>query len=270
MTDRLTGDAWSNELRRELDAVIDRAQADGDTQVIREAADLLDRLTGVADEAAAIAASIEELLDRQTESEAWDREIDLALEEAARDIAGIPSPDESDRPASFLLLPAGGEDSGRHFRDTVIGQVSRSILDRCGATESAAIASRIQDKLGAWGLRDNTRGFPSNELKPMIWDRIEVGTLALFAQTGKYVCAADVIGTCVSDAGSEELWGSPDFRWMIFLSNVRPVSIPLQTVIAGAGFDPGYHITRQAIVPREDREPGLWRAIRPYLDEDRT
>jgi hypothetical protein len=104
----------------------------------------------------------------------------------------------------------------------------------------------------------------------MIWDRIEVGTLALFAQAGKYMYAADVIGTCVSDEGSEALWGSPDFRWMIFLTDARPVSIPLQAVIAGAGFDPGYHITRQAIVPREDREPGLWRAIRPYLEEARS
>jgi hypothetical protein len=267
MADSPTAGGWSTELRHRLDAVIDLAQTDGDTRVIREAADLLDRLTALAHEATALEELIEELLDRHADPEAGGTELDRALDEAARLLAGLAEPDDSDRPASFLLLPASGEDSGRHFRATVAGEVSPQLLTRCCPVESKAIAERIQDRLGAWGLRDNTRGFPSNDPKPMIWDRIEVGTLALFAQAGKYGCAADVIGKCVSDDGSEELWGSADFRWMIFLTRTRPVSIPLDVVIAGAGFDPGYHVTRQALVPRANRESGLWRAIRPYLEE---
>lgn len=257
MPDSPTASDWSNGLRRRLDVVIDRAQTVGDADVIREAADLLDRLIAVDGEATALEESIASLRDRGGGS-GRSRDVDVGRDAPA-------APDES-RPTSFLLLPASGEDSSRHFRDTVVSEVSPRLLDQWCQAESGAIASRIREKLAAWGLRDNTRGFPGHDSRPMIWDRIEVGTLALFAQTGRYVCAADVIGKCLSEQGSRTLWGSPEFRWMIFMTDIRPTSIPLKVVIEGAGFDPGYHITRQALVPREHREPGLWRAIRPYLE----
>jgi hypothetical protein len=42
---------------------------------------------------------------------------------------------------------------------------------------------------------------------------------------------------------------------------VHDVSIPLAVVREGAGFAPSYTVNRQAIVPREHREAGLWEAI---------
>lgn len=165
-------------------------------------------------------------------------------------------------PPSFLLLPAGGEDSGVHFRSSVERPLDDSRLDRWMAPALAsAMRDRVTNRLAAWGLRDNTRDLPGSGIEPIIWDRISEGTLALFSNRDEYFCQAIVIGTAQSEQASQELWGSPEFRWLILLSDVHEVAIPLSVVREGAGFAPTYTLNRQAIVPRAHRERGLWEAI---------
>lgn len=134
--------------------------------------------------------------------------------------------------------------------------------------EANAIQSRITNRLAAWGLRDNTRLRETSAAAPLIWDRIYERTLALFSDGHEYICSARVIGKGRSDRASEELWDSPEFRWLILLTGVAPTRIPLRVVIDGAGFDPTYRINRQAIVPKPHREPELWAALKRYGFED--
>lgn len=125
----------------------------------------------------------------------------------------------------------------------------------------ACVADRVRaaaagDQLGAWGLRDNTKDLPGSGVEPIIWDRISTGTVALFSNRDEYFCRATVIGKGVSEAASRELWGSPDFRWLVWLSEIRDTAIPLEVVLAGGGIQPSYKLNRQALVPRANREAG--------------
>ena len=173
------------------------------------------------------------------------------------------------RPPSILLLPAGGDDSARHFRDTVASPVDPARLYDWFPGAATEIRGRVVDRLAAWGLRDNTRLIETRAGAPLIWPRIMLGTLALFSDGERFSCAARVIGKGVSEEASVELWGSPEFRWLILLSDVRPVRIPLGVVIRGAGFQPHYRINRQALVPKAVRESRLWQEIEPYLNARR-
>ena len=127
--------------------------------------------------------------------------------------------------------------------------------------EASTIRERVTNSLAAWGLRDNTKGLAGSGIQPIFWDRIVYGTLALFSNSDEFFCQARVIGKLVSEHASERLWGSPEFRWLIFLTDVGDVSIPLRVVQEGAGFAATYRINRQAIVPKRHREDGLWEAI---------
>jgi hypothetical protein len=212
---------------------------------------------------------------RELVTEAETLETQLAELEAAIGAGGPVGPSDSvqpgsnamPRPPSILLLPAGGEDSSRHFHDTVEHPVSLDRLDAWLPSDAAAIRSRVTNRLAAWGLRDNTRLRTTVAAAPLIWDRIHEGTLALFSNGYAFSCSAQVIGKGRSDAASEELWHSPEFRWLLLLTDLTDVRIPLNVVLQGAGFDPTYRINRQAIVPKPHREAGLWKALQPYLTQ---
>lgn len=73
------------------------------------------------------------------------------------------------------------------------------------------------------GLRDNTRTLAGSGTKPLVWERIGVGTLGLFSNHEEYFTRSQVIGTALSDIASEELWGSPEFRWLVLLTDVHPI-----------------------------------------------
>ena len=45
------------------------------------------------------------------------------------------------------------------------------------------------------------------------------------------------------------------------LSDVREVDIPIERVRDAAGFEPSYSMNRQALVPREQREAGVWEIV---------
>jgi hypothetical protein len=172
-------------------------------------------------------------------------------------------------PPSFLLLSAAGRDSARNFEASVALPLDPG---RVGAwvenAEAAAITNRITNRLGAWGLRDNTRNLPGASAKPLWWDRLATGTLALFSNHDEYFTQARVIGTAVSEQVSEELWGSAEFRWLVFLTDIEPVAIPLEVVRRGAGFSSLYNLNRQSLVPKPARDDDLWAAIAPFLDGD--
>jgi hypothetical protein len=164
-------------------------------------------------------------------------------------------------PPSFLLLPAGGTESKTHFDASVARPLDASSLDKWMIPDATAVRERVANRLAAWGLRDNNRDLPGSGVEPIIWDRIMDGTLALFSNRNEYFCEARVIGKALSELASDELWGSPEFRWLILLTDVHDVSIPLSVVREGAGFAASYTLNRQAIVPRAHREAGLWDAI---------
>ena len=241
-------DEWITEATNRLDAVIDAAQRVHEGASIEAAGRLLGRYRELADEV------------RLLENELAELEARSSLVEP-----GPPRPEEPVRPPSFLLLPAGGDDSSRHFRDTVEHSVPLERLDVWLPNDAAAIRSRVTNRLAAWGLRDNTRLRTTPAAAPLIWDRIHLGTLALFSNGHEFVCSARVIGKGRSDLASQELWGSPEFQWLVLLSGVSRRGIPLRVVVEGAGFDPTYRINRQAIVPKPYREPDLWAALQPYL-----
>jgi hypothetical protein len=167
---------------------------------------------------------------------------------------------------SILLLSAGGPDSARNYAESVEKSIDPALLDEWLPPSSAAdIRATVSGRLAAWGLRDNTRGLAGAGVQPLIWDRIDIGTLALFSNATEYFASADVIGKGTSAEASLALWGSPEFRWLILLSNVSDVRIPLEVVRQAAGFAPSYNINRQTIVPRAWREGAIWSAIAEYL-----
>jgi hypothetical protein len=71
----------------------------------------------------------------------------------------------------------------------------------------------------------------------------------------------------LSEEASLELWDDRAFRWIIVLSEVRRIHLPLAVVREGAGFAASYTLNRQALVPKQVREASLWAAIAPYLSE---
>jgi hypothetical protein len=168
-------------------------------------------------------------------------------------------------PPSILLLPAAGPESARHFDESVATAIPPDRLDEWFPADAEAFGIRVTNRLGAWGLRDNTKNLPGSGVAPIIWDRIQVETLALFSGRDAYFCAARVIGKGTSEAASFELWGSPEFRWLVLLSDIREVAIPLDVVSQGAGFSPSYKLNRQALVPKEHREPTLLASLCAYL-----
>ncbi|GIU95790.1 MAG: hypothetical protein KatS3mg012_2247 [Gaiellaceae bacterium] len=234
---------WLEATRRRIDELIDAAQARRDGKTIARAGALLDRL----------------------------HEVERLVAEVDREIAALAGTDvfapvslRAPRPPSFLFLPAVGEEAARHLRKTVQSGVELGRLDAWLPSQAAEIRERAHGELAAWGLRDSGLA-GSRGRAPTTWDRIFEGTLALFS-TGQYFeCAARVIGKGCSDAATNELWGSPEFRWLILLSDVRSVRIPVADVVAGAGFKPSYRVNRQALVPRPEREAGIWRVIEPHL-----
>jgi hypothetical protein len=149
-----------------------------------------------------------------------------------------------------------------HFAASVERPLDPRTLDAwMTAAAASTIRRRITNRLAPWGLRDNTRDLPGSSDKPIIWDRITEGTLALFSNRDEYFCQAQVVGKTLSEQASADLWGSPEFRWVLLLSDVHDVSIPLTVVRQGAGFSASYTLNRQAIVPRAVREATLWQAI---------
>lgn len=173
-------------------------------------------------------------------------------------------------PPSFLLLSAGGPDSARNFEASVAMPLEPGrIAAWLGSAEAAAITNRVTNRLGTWGFRDNTRNLPGASVKPLWWDRLAIGTLALFSNHDEYFTRARVIGTGVSEQASDELWGSAEFRWLVFLTDIEPVAIPLEVVRQGAGFSSLYNLNRQSLVPKPARDDDLWAAIAPFFDGDR-
>jgi hypothetical protein len=237
---------WVEARRRRLDELIDAAQARSDGQTIARAGALLDRLHEVG-----------RLAD----------DIDKEIAALAGARATAPASPEPERPPSFLFLPAVGEASLRHFRDTIRSAIDPARLEAWLPGDAAATRERIRGGLAAWGLRDDTRLRGGRGGAPAIWARICVGTLALFSTGVYFECAARVIGKGCSDVATLELWDSPEFRWLIVLSDVRSVRIPVADVVAGAGFKPSYRVNRQALVPKLEREEGIWRVIEPHLRE---
>ncbi|HWQ23385.1 MAG TPA: hypothetical protein VNK94_04700 [Gaiellaceae bacterium] len=233
-------EVWLEELRQRLDSLIDDAQRRKDGGTITSAGALVERLTEI------------EKLAGEIDRELSHLEDGLVLSDNAR-------------PPSFLLLPAGGEASARHFRDTVQTGVDPASLDEWLPDQADEVRARIKGQLAAWGLRDDSRLMGGRGGAPIIWDRIFVGTLALFSDGPDYVCSARVIGKGLSDTATRELWYSPEFRWLLLLSDLRWFSVPVEEIVAGAGFDPAYRVNRQALVPKPHREEGIWRAIRPHL-----
>jgi hypothetical protein len=258
-------DRWREAALRALNLAIDDAQRQNDGATIRAAGALVERV----ESAHAGLMEIEDALaGLGLEGVAAHTPIVTVEESEAAAPTTLPAGESSVsamRPPSFLLLPAGGDASGRHFRDTVLRRLDPARIDDWLPGQGEAIRARIGDGLAAWGLRDNTRLNVGSGRKPLIWDRIVDGTLALFSDGDRYVRAARVIGKGTSDVATSELWHSPDFRWLVLLTDVREVRIPIGTAIAGAGFQADYRINRQALVPKPHREPGLWRAIEPYL-----
>lgn len=236
---------WVEARRRRLDELIDAAQARRDGRTITQAGALLDRLH-----------EVERLVG------------DIDREIAALSQAGVSAPalHPAKRPPSFLLLPAVGEEAVRNFRGTVQSEVEPARLDVWLPGDAAAIRERIRGRLAAWGLRDSGLAGSSGRA-PRAWGRIVEGTLALFSTGPYFECAARVIGKGCSDEASVELWGSPEFRWLIVLTDVCSVRIPVADVVAGAGFKPSYRVNRQALVPRPEREEGIWHVIQSHLPE---
>jgi hypothetical protein len=173
----------------------------------------------------------------------------------------------SSQPSSFLLLPIAGKTSAANFQASVETLIDPALLDDwLPAAEAAAVRGRISNRLAAWGLRDNTRELAGSGVQPLSWDRIVVGTLALFSNQDEYICQAQVIGKFVSERASQHLWESPEFRWLVLLSDVRDISIPLDVVREALGYDPTYRMNRQNIVPRARREEGLREALANLID----
>lgn len=231
---------WLDELRGRIDELIDDAQRRKDGRTITGAGALVDGLAEV-----------------ETLAGEIDRE--LSRLEAGRGVT------EEVRPPSFLLLPARGEASARHFRDTVQTGVDPASLDEWLPDHADEIRARIKGELAAWGLRDDSRLMGDRGGAPVIWERIYVDTLALFSDGPDYVCAARVIGKGLSDLATRELWYFQEFRWLVLLSDLRWTSVPVEEVVAGAGFDPSYKVNRQALVPKPHRDEGIWDVIRPHL-----
>jgi len=234
---------WLEATRRRIDELIDAAQARLDGKTIARAGALLDRL----------------------------HEIERLVAEVDREIAALAGTDvlapvslRSPRPPSFLLLPAVGKEAVRNFRETVESGIELGRLESWLPRDAAAIRTRARGRCAAWGLRDDTRR-RGGRGEPGIWARIHVGTLALFSNGPTYICAARVIGKGLSEPAAQELWGSAEFRWLIVLSDVRSVRIPVADVVSGAGYERSYQINRQAVVPRPEREAGIWRVIEPHL-----
>ena len=173
-----------------------------------------------------------------------------------------------DAPSSFLLLPAGGEESGAHFATSVAAPIDSGRLDAWLEPSLAGrVRGRITNRLAIWGLRDNTKALPGSGVQPIIWDRISAGTLALFSDHDRYFCRGSVIAKARHDgAASAELWSSPEFHWLIFLTDLEEIDIPLNVVRRAAGFREEYKLNRQALVPRAHREAALWTALAPFLE----
>src|SRR5437879_2783676 len=54
---------------------------------------------------------------------------------------------------------------------------------------------------------------------------------------------------------------------MVLLGNIHEIDLPSEVVRQGAGYEPNYNLNRQNNVVREKREPGLWNAIAPFLND---
>jgi len=254
-------DRWMDDFMARLDSVIDAAQRSHNGESIETAGRLLVRFREAGEANRSLERELEAL-----ESLAIAPPIVAQPAAASTEIAAARTTSRRPfrRPPSFLILPAGGDDSSRHYQDTVEEPVDPDRLDEWLPGDAAVIRSRITNRLAAWGLRDNTRLRTTDGAAPLIWDRIYEHTLALFSDGQEYICAARVIGKGRSDPASAELWDSPEFRWLILLTDVTPTRVPLRAVMDGAGFNPTYRINRQAIVPKPYREAGLWKALQRY------
>jgi hypothetical protein len=158
--------------------------------------------------------------------------------------------------SSVLLLPVGSEG---HFNSSVGSPIDPERLDAwLSPTEAAAIRARITNQLAVWGLQDNTRNLPGSGVQPIIWDRIDIGTLALFSNETEYFSRAKVIGKGISEAASIALWSHPTWRWLILLTDVQDAAIPFSVVIEGSGFSHSYKLNRQALVPKAGARRRSW------------
>lgn len=168
---------------------------------------------------------------------------------------------------SILLLPAGGRDSAQHYASSIERPIApKRLIEWLGEPTASAIEQRLTDgRLVAWGLSDNTKGLAGSGIQPIIWDRINWGTLALFSNANEYFAAADVVGKGTSTEASLALWGTPKFRWLVLLTNLRDVSIPVDVARKALGYAETYKMNRQNIVPKAWREGALWSVIADYL-----
>jgi MoxR-like ATPase len=172
-----------------------------------------------------------------------------------------------DSHGSILLLPAAGPASQKNLLTTVAQPVDPGVIadvfkgDPAGQEVFDLLGT---DPLAVWGFRDNNKLRPEQQA-PIVWDRIGVGTLALFSDTTHYHTTARVIGKGRAPWVSDKLWEDPGFPWIVFLTDVREVEIDIAAVKQAAGYADNYNINRQAIVPKAEREVDLWELIDPRI-----
>ena len=143
--------------------------------------------------------------------------------------------------SEVMICPASGSGAYANVVRTVAHGIAWSTIAPVVSSESAeALVPLINEsrELKFWGFRENSRDRRNTHpVPPQSWRRLVPGTRLVFIGRGRPTFTG-VIGAILFDPLlSETLWASPEFGWVVALTDVRELpDVSDDEVKSAAGF----------------------------------
>jgi hypothetical protein len=155
--------------------------------------------------------------------------------------------------SKIVIFSAANAEAVTNIQHSVIEGVGTDVL--LESRMSAALQSHTENgSIRLWGIRPGERG-----TKRAHWARLDPPAVGFFYTAGAFRYTAtiwakeppDADGTEGNPALSQTVWGDPGFELIGYLEDVTAVEVATDELKAALGYEPGYALGRESIVPSE-------------------
>ncbi|MGA9874521.1 MAG: HNH endonuclease [Solirubrobacteraceae bacterium] len=159
----------------------------------------------------------------------------------------------------LILAPAAGKSGSVNFKHSVIDGVAlEEIAGLPAEAKDAAAAHVVNGAVHMWGSRAN---------KNRVWERVRRGDRVLFYTGRRFAAIARVAGKRRDALLADAVWPADPDSWqnIMFLRDVRPVSLPVSTVGALLGYERTWRGPQEFYIPAPEAQA---HALNSYVDLD--
>jgi hypothetical protein len=125
----------------------------------------------------------------------------------------------------IMICPASGPAAAANVQRTIANSVPWRNLAPTLNPDTADVLAPLADASGSlhfWGFRENSRDKRDVAPRPpQSWQRLVPGTMLVFIGRGRTTYAATIASIVFDPQLSQELWDSPEFCWVVALTDVH-------------------------------------------------